>query len=191
MRRARCVFGGRRGCVKFCYQEPANVAWRAPSISVQVITPDVDAGGLLAGAQFVDAYTLIVEDTTLDARGAAERMFNSLPAWISGLMAVRNFVVTPFGLKTAIPRQSGARDVIGFFPVVSQSPDRLVAGFDDKHLDFRVVVDIAPAGSARRVTATTLVRTHNLLGRLYLAAVLPFHRIIVRAMLRQLLEPRG
>ncbi|MFM9849598.1 MAG: hypothetical protein ACKVP3_20860 [Hyphomicrobiaceae bacterium] len=56
-------------------------------MSVQVITPDVDAGSLLAGAQFVDAYTLIVEDTTLDARGAAERIFNTLPRWISGLMA--------------------------------------------------------------------------------------------------------
>lgn len=117
-------------------------------------------------------------------------MFATLPPWISGLMAVRNFIVSPFGLKTSAPRASGRRDVVGFFPVISQSPDRIVTGFDDKHLDFRVVVDIVPEGSARRVRATTLVRTHNLLGRLYLAAVLPFHRIIVRAMLRQLLEPR-
>ncbi|MFM9849597.1 MAG: DUF2867 domain-containing protein [Hyphomicrobiaceae bacterium] len=83
-----------------------------------------------------------------------------------------------------------APDAVGFFPVISQSPDRLIAGFDDKHLDFRVVVDVAPAGTARRVTTTTLVRSHNLPGRLYLAVVLPFHRIIVPAMMRQLLKPR-
>ncbi|MGL4560515.1 MAG: DUF2867 domain-containing protein, partial [Afipia sp.] len=31
----------------------------------------------------------------------------------------------------------------------------------------------------------TLVMTHNLLGRAYLATIMPFHRIIVPAMLRQ------
>jgi hypothetical protein len=32
---------------------------------------------------------------------------------------------------------------------------------------------------------TTLVRMHNRLGRAYLAIVMPFHRVIARAMLRQ------
>ncbi len=42
-------------------------------------------------------------------------------------------------------------------------------------------------GEARqRISATTLVETHNLLGRLYLAIVKPFHRMIVPAMLAQL-----
>ena len=35
------------------------------------------------------------------------------------------------------------------------------------------------------MTATTLVRTHNFLGRAYLAIILPFHRLVVRALLRQ------
>jgi hypothetical protein len=48
-----------------------------------------------------------------------------------------------------------------------------------------VVVDVAPNGRGQRVTATTLVLTHNLLGRVYLAIILPFHRPIVRSMLRQ------
>jgi hypothetical protein len=49
-----------------------------------------------------------------------------------------------------------------------------------------VVVDVASTGPRRQVTATTLVLTHNLLGRTYLAVILPFHRIIVRAMLRHM-----
>jgi hypothetical protein len=48
-----------------------------------------------------------------------------------------------------------------------------------------VVVDVTPSGRGQRVTATTLVLTHNLLGRVYLAIILPFHRLIVRSMLRQ------
>jgi hypothetical protein len=69
--------------------------------------------------------------------------------------------------------------------VLSERPDRLVAGLDDKHLDFRVVIDVASTADEQRVTATTLVLTHNLLGRAYLTIILPFHRLIVRNMLRQ------
>jgi hypothetical protein len=72
--------------------------------------------------------------------------------------------------------------------VLSESSNRLVAGFNDKHLDFRVVVDVASSGHGQRVTATTLVLTHNLLGRVYLAIILPFHRLIVRTMLRQVAQ---
>lgn len=113
-------------------------------------------------------------------------MLASPPDWISGLMAARNVLVTPFGLRTPVPGRTGAPEAIGAFPIVSEAPERLVAGFDDRHLDFRVVVDVVRTGGGSRVTATTLVRTHNLLGRAYLAAVLPFHRIIVPAMLRQI-----
>jgi hypothetical protein len=47
------------------------------------------------------------------------------------------------------------------------------------------VVDVTACGQGRRVTATTLVLTHNLPGRVYLATILPFHRLVVRAMLQQ------
>jgi hypothetical protein len=68
---------------------------------------------------------------------------------------------------------------------VSETPDRLVAGFNDRHLDFRVVIDVAGSGTLRNVTATTLVLTHNWLGRTYLAIIRPFHRLILRAMMQQ------
>ena len=70
--------------------------------------------------------------------------------------------------------------------MVSESPERLVAGLNDSHLDFRLVVDVAGAAGSQSVTATTLVLTHNLLGRVYLALIMPFHRLIVRSMLRRL-----
>lgn len=48
-----------------------------------------------------------------------------------------------------------------------------------------MIVDVSGNAPSREVTATTLVMTHNLLGRVYLATIMPFHRIIVPAMLRQ------
>jgi hypothetical protein len=112
-------------------------------------------------------------------------MLGRQPRWITALMALRDYLVTPLGLKTSDPSNRTTTDVIGIFPVLSQSPARLVAGFDDRHLDFRVVVDVARSGPGQQVTATTLVLTHNRLGRIYLAIILPFHRLIVRSMLRQ------
>lgn len=154
-------------------------------MKVREVDPNVDPGALLPGAQFIDAYRIAVEDAAVDARQAAERMLARGPRWIDALLTLRNLIVAPFGLKTSAPNQSGTADIIGLFPVLSQTPDRLVAGFDDKHLDFRVVVDVAGSGVSRNVTATTLVLTHNLLGRVYLATILPFHRLVIRAMLRQ------
>src|SRR5258708_33440632 len=101
------------------------------------------------------------------------------------VLALRNLLVASLGLRTSAPDQPGARDIIGLFPVVLQTPDRLVAGFNDKHLDFRIVVDVASAGHTQRVTATTLVLTHNLLCRTYLAIIRPLHRLRVPALLRQ------
>jgi hypothetical protein len=108
------------------------------------------------------------------------------PRWAEALLTLRNILVTPFGLKTSGASKTAPREMIGIFPVLSATPERLVAGFDDAHLDFRIVVDVAASGaSTQNVTATTLVLTHNRLGRTYLAIILPFHRLIVPALLRQ------
>jgi Protein of unknown function (DUF2867) len=154
-------------------------------VKVREITPAVDTNALLAGAQFSDAFRIEIGDRALDARHAAERMIGNQPWWAEALLSLRNLLVKPLGLKTSGANASAPRDMIGIFPVVSETPDRLVAGFNDKHLDFRVIVDVATANDARNVTATTLVRTHNWLGRTYLAVIMPFHRLIVQTLLRQ------
>jgi hypothetical protein len=152
---------------------------------VSETTPDVDKSTLLAGAQFIDAFSIVVDGGALDARHAAERMTARQPRWAEALLALRNMLVAPFGLKTSGTSGAVPKEMIGIFPIVSETPDRLVAGFNDKHLDFRLVVDVSSSGRSQRVTATTLVLTHNWLGRTYLAIILPFHRPIVRSMLRQ------
>ena len=154
-------------------------------MNVQAVNPDVDTAALLAGAQFSDAYSVVVEGGTLSARQAAEMMLGRQSRWIGALMALRNFLVAPFGLKTPPAIRHASAGTVGIFPVLSETPDRLVAGFDDHHLDFRVVVDVEASGQAQQVTATTLVRTNNWLGRAYLAIIMPFHRLVVRSLLRQ------
>lgn len=152
---------------------------------IREIRPEVDRDTLLAGAQFADAFRVTVPDAGLDARTAAMRIFSESPRWVKALLDLRNKIVAPLGLKTSAEREAKSGGLVGMFPVLSETPERLVAGFNDHHLDFRVVIDVLPAGGGREVTATTLVLTHNWLGRAYLAAIMPFHRMIVKTLLRQ------
>lgn len=145
----------------------------------------IDSNALLPGAQFADAFSIAVDGMHLTARDAAERMLGRSPWWVDALMRLRDTIVTPFGLKTSTAALQADIDKVGFFPVLSETPERLVAGFNDHHLDFRVVIDVATAGSGQTVTATTIVLMHNRLGRIYLATIKPFHRLVVRSMLKQ------
>jgi hypothetical protein len=154
------------------------------AMMIEASLPDATTLRLLAGAQFADAFSTTVDGQSLTARQAAERMFANPPPWITGLMRLRDLVMTPFGLKTERDARSFTNK-IGIFPVVSETPERIVAGFDDKHLDFRVVIDVTGVGARQRVTTSTVVLTHNWLGRTYLRTILPFHRMIARALLRQ------
>ena len=155
-------------------------------------TPEPSAALLLHGLDIADAYQLVVDEPAANAAAAAHRVFSRTPGWIARLLALRNSIGAVIGLKgteetvfeAAQPAEKRRR--IGFFPVVSEAADRVVMGFDDWHLDFRVVVDVLALGADRQqVTATTLVRTHNWMGRAYLALIMPFHRMIVRTMLAQ------
>ena len=151
--------------------------------SVREITPDVDAGAVLSGAQFVDAFRAEIGAAPLTAREACTRMVLHGPRWVDVLTRLRNILVTPFGLKKSGEGAPAPGGLIGLFPVLSETPERLVAGFNDSHLDFRIVVDVAGDAASREVTLTTLMKTNNLLGRSYLTLITPFHKLVARGMM--------
>lgn len=156
-------------------------------MKVVEVTPN-EPGTVLPGAQFADAWQASPVSPDLDMSQVASRLGNVTPDRVRALMKLRNRLVRPFGLVTG-DSAGTMRDGRAIFPVVSSEPGRVVLGLDDKHLDFRLVIERGAAidGSAT-ATATTFVRTKNLGGRLYLAAVKPFHRIIVPLMLKQALR---
>ena len=131
--------------------------------------PCADADRILPGHQFADAYK-VPAPHRMNAIEATRLAFAHGPAWVRALMGLRNRLGRLVGLRPA--RASG-------FPVISQALDEVVLGFDDKHLDFRIVVSVA-GGFA---TVTTLVRWHNAWGRAYLTAIMPFHRVIAARMI--------
>lgn len=128
----------------------------------------------IAPEDFIDCFTV---RAVLGPREAA-RVITEFPGWARWLLLVRRLVTAPFGLSQDGPE---AADKIGPFPVEAETERELVAGFDDKHLDFRVSV----WSEAGEVSLATWVRPHNIGGRLYLWLILPFHVAIAKDALRR------
>jgi len=152
-----------------------------------LVAPSAECETLLPGHDFVDAYQVRADLSGLSARQAAEAIIKHPPGWIRQLMATRNRVVRLFRLRTVefgVDDPHALPHTLGGFPLVAQSDREVVLGFNDSHLDFRISIRVAPDGpQATQVTLSTIVKTNNLLGRSYLATIMPFHRLIVRHLL--------
>lgn len=145
---------------------------------------------------FCDAYEAPISRAGLRIDDAYSAVFAHAPGWTRSLMKVRGWIVAPFGLihpgkemeQTA--DQSFRRENFrvgqraGIFTIQSIEPNELIAGENDKHLDFRVSVFRASKPGAETVTVSTVVQINNALGRWYLRLIKPFHRAIVRTMLQ-------
>jgi hypothetical protein len=120
-------------------------------------------------ADFLDCYSV---ESSKSPRQAAE-IITDFPGWAKFLLLIRGVATAPFGLSNDGPPAS---DKVGIFPVETESNGELIAGFNDKHLDFRVSV----MSHDGRVYLATWVHTHNLAGKCYLNAIMPFHIAISR-----------
>lgn len=151
---------------------------------------------LYVGADLLDAFAIQLPASASDvlevlARAALERQ----AGWIRALTRVRDAVMATVGVKSsrAVGAAAALRGpVIGYFPLLSNSARELVVGEDDRHLDFRVAISSrANSAGGRDLVAVTVVHCHNRLGRTYLAAIAPFHRVIVRASLERAVREMG
>lgn len=101
-------------------------------------------------------------------------------------MLCRLVGIEPIGGFSAgnLPSTIAAGDKLDFFDVYSATDDELVLYSDDRHLT--VVVTLRLTGeieSQQRLSISTLVKTKEVLGRIYMLPVRPAHGIIVRGML--------
>lgn len=123
----------------------------------------------VAQGDFLDTYCV---RSDLPPRTAAETI-TDFPGWGKLLLRIRRLITEPFGLSNDGP---DVANKVGIFPVETDTSEELIAGFNDRHLDFRVSV-LSRGG---QVMLSTWVHPHNIGGKLYLAAIMPFHILIVR-----------
>ena len=112
-------------------------------------------------------------------------LFGHHPAWVKAVLLTRNRVAAACGL--GVPEASDIRnpvqkasyqvgDLIGPWPVYSLSENELIAGRDNRHLDFRLVLLREQRAGQWSVVVSTVCEVHNLFGRIYLFFVVPFHK---------------
>ena len=116
------------------------------------------------------------------------------PNGVSRMMALRNLLVKPIGLRTSplgcpvSSLLSTERDNLfdSRQPVLDQSVDaddcraQVVLGADDKHLVFRSCIGVQLFDGKRiEITLGTRVHCKNLFGRLYMAAIQGVHRAYI------------
>jgi hypothetical protein len=148
---------------------------------------------LYESTNLADAFAVRLPSGTSDDPAVLWRfVMSQQPSWIGWLTSLRDAIAACLGLKTAkqlVALSDEAKsDRIAFFKVYRRSESEIVLGEDDKHLDFRLSVlrsPEVPPTLGDRLTISTVVHCHNLLGRIYIFVIAPFHRLVVKASLRR------
>jgi Protein of unknown function (DUF2867) len=119
-------------------------------------------------------------------------LFGHTPLWMKLLLIARNAVAGLFGLEVptvaeimrpAVRSEYRVGEKIGPWPIFYIGDNEIVAGRDNKHMDFRLSVLKAIDGDARSVVVSTICTVHNVFGKIYLFFIVPFHRNGVRSLM--------
>ncbi|MDH5445533.1 MAG: DUF2867 domain-containing protein [Gammaproteobacteria bacterium] len=162
----------------------------------QVIFPsDSLITSIYPTTNLADAFMVrLPENTTTNPELLARHMFSHQAPWVSGLMWVREIFVRFFGLQTSVSKllkmyeEDNVRR-IHYFTLHSSNDREVILGEDDKHLDFRLsILYRTPAEVEDRqpgLVVSSVVTCHNMIGRIYLFFISPFHRLVVRSGLKR------
>lgn len=149
-----------------------------------------------APGDFLDTYSISPGGRTdllrADMRVLADHVLNADVNWMRMLLGMRDSFAGMVGMKTTreLGQDQGAHSIvdktvgdrIGFFRIYEIAENEIILGEDDWHQDFRVSV-LRASDKEPRIYASTCCKRHNLAGYAYLAAILPFHKLIVRTVL--------
>lgn len=147
---------------------------------------------LVRSAYFHDSYRVPLARQGLSIVEIFFALFGHTPRWMKALLIVRNTVARWCGLeaptvdeilKPAMRASYAVGNKIGPWPIFFISDEEIVAGRNNKHLDFRLSVLRTRDGDAESVVVSTVCSVHNLAGKIYLFFIAPFHRTGVRSLL--------
>ena len=147
---------------------------------------------LIEAAYFRDSYRAPLHQQRASMVEIFFAIFGHPPRWMKFALIVRNRVASFCGLDAPTAAEIMNPEVkssyvvgekIGVWPIFVLSPTELVAGRDNKHLDFRLSVLREVGGESCSVVVSTICTVHNRFGRVYLFFIIPFHRWGVQLLL--------
>ena len=164
---------------------------------MSVIECDVPASSaldreLVGNCDFRDSYRVPLSHPELGMADIFFAVFGHTPLWMKAMLILRNALARLVGLeaptvaeimKPQIGKAYRAGDKIGPWPVFFVGDNEIIAGRDNKHMDFRLSVLKVRNGEAADVVVSTICSVHNLFGKVYLFLIVPFHRAGVQSLL--------
>lgn len=148
---------------------------------------------IVATAWFSDSYHAELKDPARSVTDLFEALLGHHPRWARVLLLVRNRIaamagleVPPAALIQQFERKPGyaVGEMIGPWPIFALTDNELIAGRDNRHLDFRFSV-LKLNSPKPAVAFSTICKVHNRFGKVYLFFVVPFHRFGMRQLLRR------
>ena len=177
---------------------------------MKVVECDFPANSLIdrrmvAAAYYRDSYRAPLSHPQASVTDIFHAIFAHRPIWMRLLFIIRNHIVAIWGLHAepanavmnpVTARHYAVGDNIGSWPIFNLTETELIAGRNDRHLDFRISIFREVENAADCVTAnktdgatvntpvdatssvivSTVCEIHNTLGKIYLFFVIPFHR---------------
>ena len=147
---------------------------------------------LIGNAYFHDSYRVPLARPEMAIVDVFFALFGHTPLWMKLLLIVRNVAARLIGLEAPtvaeimqpkVRETYGVGEKIGPWPIYFMGDNEIVAGRNNKHLDFRLSVLKTMDGDAPSVVVSTVCTVHNLFGKIYLFFIVPFHRKGVRSLM--------
>jgi len=166
-----------------------NVRRHVTIVECEVPSTSVLDHGVVKAAYFRDSYRAPLSRTSDSVVDIFFGIFGHHPLWMKLLLIARNGIASFCGLdapkvsEIMNPRVRSSYivgDTIGPWPIFELTKNELVAGRDNKHLDFRLSVLTEPDAEAGSVVVSTICTVHNSFGKVYLFFIVPFHKWGVR-----------
>lgn len=147
---------------------------------------------LIDRADFCDSYKAPLSDEKLTLVDIFFGIFGHRPGWMKLLLIARNKGASLVGLEA--PKASDVLNLqrkdryavgekIGNWPIFALEENELVAGRNNKHMDFRLSLIKARDGGNTSVIVSTICTVHNVFGKCYLLCIVPFHKRGVRMLI--------
>lgn len=170
---------------------------RLGEFGMRVIECDVPSSSalsrdLIRNASFRDSYRAPLARPELGIVEIFFALFGHTPLSMKLLLIARNVAAKLVGLdvptaaeimKPEVRSTYSVGEKIGPWPIFFIGEHEIIAGRDNRHMDFRLSVLKAVDGGTASVVVSTICKVHNVFGKIYLFFIIPFHRNGVQSLM--------
>lgn len=153
---------------------------------------------MASNADFSECFTVsFISKQSLELNSTVYSCFHVFTkGWVDFLFKLRHWLVKPLKLKTPpdtrhemnYDKEIVKGGKVAFFDVKGVNPNEVLMYADDSHLNAHFAIALIQNGDYKIINASTTVNLKNMVGRCYFAVVKPFHKLIMKSMLKKVVK---